>query len=421
MKPIIRVEDLGKRYRIGLRKDNYATLRDSLTQAVRAPLRRLRQRRDDEGQTLWALRDVDFEVQPGEVLGIIGRNGAGKSTLLKVLSRITEPTTGRVELYGRVGSLLEVGTGFHPELTGRENIFMNGAILGMRRRDIARQFDPIVEFSEVGRFIDTPVKHYSSGMFMRLAFAVAAHLEPEILIVDEVLAVGDANFQKKCLGKMGTVAQQGRTVLFVSHNMRAMQSLCSRVIWINEGTVSADGRADTVISNYLKTSVSALDEQVWDDPATAPGNDKVRLHSVRIRQTDADPSQPITVHSSLILEFEYWNLTPDAYLNLSIQVTAEDGYPIFNTGSGYERNWHGKPFPAGLFRSVFRIPGDFLNDGIHRVLLMVVKDQSEVIYQEEDVLVFEVSDTSEGRGTWYGKWPGAVRPKLEWETELLEQ
>ena len=421
MKPIIRVEDLGKRYRIGLRKDNYSTLRDSLTQAVRAPLRRLRQRRDDQGQILWALRDVGFEVQPGEVLGIIGRNGAGKSTLLKVLSRITEPTTGRVELYGRVGSLLEVGTGFHPELTGRENIYMNGAILGMRRRDITRQFDPIVEFSEVGRFIDTPVKHYSSGMFMRLAFAVAAHLEPEILIVDEVLAVGDANFQKKCLGKMGTVAQQGRTVLFVSHNMRAMQSLCSRVIWINEGTVSADGRADTVISNYLKTSVSALDEQVWSDPATAPGNDKIRLHSVRIRQTGADSAQPITVHSPLILEFEYWNLTPDAYLNLSIHVTAEDGYPIFNTGSGYERNWHGKPFPVGLFRSAFHIPGDFLNDGIHRVLLMVVKDQSEVIYQEEDVLVFEVSDTSEGRGTWYGKWPGAVRPKLEWETELLEQ
>lgn len=421
MKPIIRVEDLGKRYRIGLRKDNYVTLRDSLTQAVRAPLRRLRERRDDEGQTLWALRDVGFEVQPGEVLGIIGRNGAGKSTLLKVLSRITEPTTGRVELYGRVGSLLEVGTGFHPELTGRENIFMNGAILGMRRRDIARQFDPIVEFSEVGRFIDTPVKHYSSGMFMRLAFAVAAHLEPEILIVDEVLAVGDANFQKKCLGKMGTVAQQGRTVLFVSHNMRAMQSLCNRVIWINEGSVSADGLADTVISNYLKTSVSALDEQVWDDPATAPGNDKIRLHSVRLRRTDSNSSQPITVHSSLIVEFEYWNLTPDAYLNLSIRVTAEDGYPIFNTGSGYERNWHGKPFPVGLFRSAFRIPGDLLNDGIHRVLLMIVKDQSEVIYQKEDVLVFEVSDTSEGRGTWYGKWPGAVRPKLEWETELLEQ
>ena len=421
MKPIIRVEDLGKRYRIGMRKDNYITLRDSLTQAVRAPLRRLRQRRDDQGQMLWALRDVGFEVQPGEVLGIIGRNGAGKSTLLKVLSRITEPTTGRVELYGRVGSLLEVGTGFHPELTGRENIYMNGAILGMRRREITRQFDPIVEFSEVGRFIDTPVKHYSSGMFMRLAFAVAAHLDPEILIVDEVLAVGDANFQKKCLGKMGTVAQQGRTVLFVSHNLRAMQTLCSRVIWINEGTVAADGRTDTVISNYLKTSVSALDEQVWNDPATAPGNDKIRLHSVRIRRTDADSSQPITVHSSLILEFEYWNLTPDAYLNVSIIVTAEDGYPTFSTGSGNEPNWHGKPFPVGLFRSAFRIPGDFLNDGIHRVLLMIVRDQSEVIYQEEDALVFEVADTSEGRGRWYGKWPGAVRPKLEWETELLEQ
>ena len=419
MKPIIRVENLSKLYRLGVRTDNYTTLRDSLARAARAPLRRLRQRRNGP-EMLWALKDIGFQVQPGEVLGIIGRNGAGKSTLLKVLSRITEPTTGRVELYGRVGSLLEVGTGFHLELTGRENIYMNGAILGMRRSEIQRQFDLIVEFSEIGRFIDTPVKHYSSGMFMRLAFAVAAHLEPEILIVDEVLAVGDANFQKKCLGKMGTVAQQGRTVLFVSHNMTAMQSLCTRVIWLNDGRVVADGRTDRVISDYLKTSFSALAEQVWTEPTTAPGNDKVRLRSVRVRQENAAATEPITVHSSLVIDFEYWNLIPDAYLNLSVHITAEDGYPIFNTGSGYERNWHGKPFPVGLFRSTFHIPGDLLNDGVHRVLLMVIKDQSEMIYREDDVLVFEVSDTTEGRGNWYGKWPGAVRPKLEWETELVE-
>jgi lipopolysaccharide transport system ATP-binding protein len=233
MRPIIKVEKLSKRFRIGRRREPYRTVRESLTTALAAPVRgigallngnsRANGRNADEW--VWALRDVSFEVMPGEVLGIIGRNGAGKSTLLKVMSRITEPTDGRVELYGRVGSLLEVGTGFHPELTGRENTFLMGAILGMRRAEITRKFDDIVAFAEVEKFIDTPVKHYSSGMYMRLAFAVAAHLEPEILLVDEVLAVGDAAFQKKCLGKMGDVAKEGRTVLFVSHNMATIQSL----------------------------------------------------------------------------------------------------------------------------------------------------------------------------------------------------
>src|SRR6185436_19287237 len=228
MKPIIRVENLSKQYTIGAKTEPYATLRESIVRAARKPIDMVRRNGKAENTKFWALKDVNFDVMPGEVVGIIGRNGAGKSTLLKVLSRITEPTTGRVELYGRVGSLLEVGTGFHPELTGRENIFMNGAILGMRRRDIARQFDPIVEFAEVEKFIDTPVKRYSSGMYVRLAFAVAAHLEPEILVIDEVLAVGDAAFQKKCLGRMRDVASTGRTVIFVSHNMAAVSSLCTK-------------------------------------------------------------------------------------------------------------------------------------------------------------------------------------------------
>jgi lipopolysaccharide transport system ATP-binding protein len=249
MRPIIHVENLGKQYRIGVRRAPYATLRDSIVELVRWPIRLLSQDRREE-DLVWALRDVQFEVQPGEVVGVVGRNGAGKSTLLKILSRVTEPTTGQVDLYGRVGSLLEVGTGFHPELTGRENIYLNGAILGMSRAEINRKFDEIVAFAEVETFLDTPVKHYSSGMHVRLAFAVAAHLEPEILIVDEVLAVGDAAFQKKCLGKMNDVSRSGRTILFVSHNAHAVQALCSRALLLREGRLLAEGPPAAILAQY---------------------------------------------------------------------------------------------------------------------------------------------------------------------------
>ena len=260
MKPIIRARGVSKQYRIGAARVAYGTLRDALAGAARAPFRR--RVPGGEGENIWALRDVSFEVQPGEVVGFIGRNGAGKSTLLKILSRITEPTAGRVELYGRVGSLLEVGTGFHPELTGRENIYLNGAILGMSRREIAGKFDEIVAFAEMEKFLDTPVKHYSSGMYTRLAFAVAAHLEPEILIVDEVLAVGDAAFQRKCLGKMEEVRHQGRTVLFVSHQLSAVEKICSRALVIRSGGVAFEGDTQAAIKHYLSdldSSVSATD------------------------------------------------------------------------------------------------------------------------------------------------------------------
>jgi lipopolysaccharide transport system ATP-binding protein len=255
MRPIIKVEHLGKRYRIGAREP-YRTIRDSIMRTATAPWRRLRSRLAGaesraNASEMWALSDVSFEVTPGEVLGVVGRNGAGKSTLLKVLSRITEPTTGRVELYGRVGSLLEVGTGFHPELTGRENIFLSGAIMGMRRIEIARKFDQIVAFAEIEQFVDTPVKRYSSGMYVRLAFAVAAHLDPEILLIDEVLAVGDAAFQKKCLGKMGEVAREGRTVLFVSHNTAAIEALCSACIMFTSGRLAGRGTPLDVLSQYV--------------------------------------------------------------------------------------------------------------------------------------------------------------------------
>jgi lipopolysaccharide transport system ATP-binding protein len=419
MKPIIKVENISKQYHIGALESSNRTLREALAGAVRNPLRHLRSR--GGAQTVWALRGVTFDVQPGEVVGLIGSNGAGKSTLLKILSRIVEPTEGRAELYGRAGSLLEVGTGFHPELTGRENIFLNGAMLGMKRVEIARKFDEIVAFSEIEKFIDTPVKHYSSGMYMRLAFAVAAHLDPEILIIDEVLAVGDVSFQKKCLGKMGEVAGAGRTILFVSHNMVAVQSLCSRVIWLQHGEVREEGRSAEVISNYLRTSISLRAEQTWDDINTAPGNEAVRILRASVRPADGTPSQPINVKTPVVLEFEYWNLVPGAYLNLSVVISSEENYPIFNTGSGLEPVWHGKPFPVGLFRSAFYIPAELLNDGTHRVHLYVVKDQSVVVFRLDDILVFGVEDVVERRTGWYGKWIGAVRPNLKWETELLAE
>ncbi len=274
MRPIIKVEELSKQYRIGVRRQSYATLRDSLAAAVRAPYRSF-SRSNSRIEKIWALKGISFDVEPGATIGIIGRNGAGKSTLLKILSRITEPTSGRIRLYGRVGSLLEVGTGFHPELTGRENVFLNGAIIGMRREEIKRKFDEIVAFSEIERFIDTPVKHYSSGMYTRLAFAVAAHLEPEILIIDEVLSVGDLAFQKKCFGKMSDVAGQGRTVLFVSHNMEAVRKICDQAIMLDQGEIVSEGKTESVIAKYMEEGTSA--QSIYEIPPPSdegrpPGN-----------------------------------------------------------------------------------------------------------------------------------------------------
>jgi lipopolysaccharide transport system ATP-binding protein len=302
----IEICKLGKRYRLGQRQA-YQTLRESIYDHAAAPLRLLRRLRgktepaEPTGWT-WAMRDVSLRVNHGEVVGVIGRNGAGKSTLLKMLCGITEPTEGYADVFGRVGSLLEVGTGFHPELTGRENIFMNGALLGMRRNEIKRKFDEIVAFSEVEKFLDTPVKHYSSGMYMRLAFAVAAHLEPEILLVDEVLAVGDAAFQKKCLGKMGDVARGGRTILFVSHNMAAVQALCSRTVWLHEGKVKADGRTNDVVQQYFKSAVS-LESTPLSMRQDRTGDGTVRIRDLKIE--DLEGSGVIRTNSRLKISVEY--------------------------------------------------------------------------------------------------------------------
>lgn len=409
MNPIVRVNNVSKQYSIGRREAAYDTLRESIIEAVRAPLKRLRKRNGNNGnsETIWALKDVSFTVEPGEVIGIIGRNGAGKSTLLKVLSRITEPTSGRAELYGRVASLLEVGTGFHPELTGRENIYLNGAILGMRKSEIDRKFDEIVAFAELEQFLDMPVKRYSSGMYTRLAFAVASHLEPEILVVDEVLAVGDSQFQKKCLGKMGDVASEGRTVLFVSHNMAAVRSLCGRAIWLDRGQIIEAGETAQVVLSYLQRGAVATLEQVWEDPATAPGNEKVKIRSARLRSLPPNDGEEITVQSAIELEFEFWNYQADAVLSLTMHLFTIEGTYVFAVGS------HGKPMPQGLARSSVRIPANLLNDGIYTVTIQVVQDTSSSVYLHPEILTFEVLD-SVREINWFGKWPGVIRPKLEW-------
>jgi len=300
----IRVEGLSKKYRIGNAQPRYQTFRDAFMRSIASPLRWLQAQKQEEN-TIWALDNISFEIKHGEAVGVIGRNGAGKSTLLKVLSRITKPTRGRVDLFGRVGSLLEVGTGFHPELSGRENIYLNGAILGMNRREIDRKFDEIVDFAEIEKFLDTPVKHYSSGMYVRLAFAVAAHLEPEVLVVDEVLAVGDAAFQKKCLGKMGTVSEEGRTVLFVSHNMSAIQALCRSAILLSHGSLISFGNTDQIVENYL-TDVSIISRQALQDRKDRSGNGRLRFTNIVFEGDDGQKLDELISgqKTSILLSYE---------------------------------------------------------------------------------------------------------------------
>ena len=331
----ITVENLAKRYRIGSLNGTPDSLRDTIWDAGLRLGRLLRRR--ITGSTLhsanpndiWALQGVSFQVRAGEVLGIVGTNGAGKSTLLKILSRITEPTEGRVRMVGRVGSLLEVGTGFHPDLTGRENVYLNGAILGMRKAEIDRKLDEIVEFAEVTRFLDTPVKHYSSGMYLRLAFAVGAHLETEILLVDEVLAVGDARFQAKCLDKMRDVGRHGRTVLFVSHNLLSVTRLCERAILIDGGKVWKDGPSQDVVTAYVNAGRDHTAAREWADNAQAPGRDVVRLRAVRVRTTDGPVTDSVDIRQPVALEMEYDVLEPGHILLPNFQFFNDAGIHMF--------------------------------------------------------------------------------------------
>lgn len=420
--PAIRVVDVSKHYRLRAGGGGYRTLRETIVGAAGVLARRIARGpigksppSDDE---FWALRSVTIQIEPGEAVGVIGRNGAGKSTLLKILSRVTRPTHGRVELRGRQGSLLEVGTGFHPELSGRENIYLNGIILGMRRPEIARRFDEIVAFSEVERFLDMPVKHYSSGMYTRLAFAVAAHLDCEILLVDEVLAVGDARFQKKCLGVMGNLASSGRTLLFVSHNMSAVQAICRRAAWLDSGELRLVGDTSDVIKKYLIEQSGGRNAAIVPQPTAAPGGDAVRLKRADVRPETGSPGEAITVRTPLSLEFDYWNQTEATRLSLSVHLINAEGVTVFNTFPLNNSTWYGKPYPVGLFRSTCHIPGDLLNCGWHFVDLYLVKDEGVVLARYDRLLSFEVFE-DDRRTNWHGVWTGAVRPALRWDTELV--
>jgi homopolymeric O-antigen transport system ATP-binding protein len=417
---IIKIEHLSKQYRLGATHAAHESLREGLAAALKTAFSR-QNNGVDGPNIIWALNDVSFEVSRGEVLGIIGRNGAGKSTLLKILSRITDPTSGRIELYGRVGSLLEVGTGFHPELTGRENIFLNGVIMGMKRRELARKFDEIVAFAEIDRFIDTPVKRYSSGMYVRLAFAVAAHLEPEILIVDEVLAVGDEIFQKKCLGKMAKIADEGRTVLFVSHNMPAIINLCPRVILIESGKVARDGRSSDVVSYYLQAGGANSAYRDWPDISSAPGDEFVRLRSIAVLDEQEQVCQSFDIRKKVGIRFEYHVLQSGRLIVPTFSLSSETGAIAFYAGDR-DPEWENLPRPVGRYTSTAWIPGNFLNAGtmIVSVTISTVRPTYKHL-SEQGVLSFHVIDRmgqDTARGNFPGHFGGAVRPLFPWETRF---
>jgi len=422
----IKVEGLGKKYllRHQATGGRYATFRDVLAEKAKSLFRTrhspLVTRHSVE--EFWALQDVSFEVKPGEVVGIIGRNGAGKSTLLKLLSRITEPTTGQIRLRGRVASLLEVGTGFHPELTGRENIFLNGAVLGMHRSEIRKRFDEIVDFAEVEKFLDTPVKRYSSGMYMRLAFAVAAHLEPEILIVDEVLAVGDAQFQKKCLGKMQDVSlKEGRTVLFVSHQIAAITRLCKQALWLDGGKAKDYGLASLICSGYLANGSSTSARRDWTSVERAPGNGWVRLTKVEAI-TQGTVADQIGIDQPVEINLEYEVLRGGKVLIPNIHLFAEDGTLIF-ISHDWHSGWRARPKSMGKYQTTFHIPGNFFSEG--RITVRVAISTYlplEVHFDEADVIAFNVVEAGSentARGDYSGHLPGIIRPLITTRTDIV--
>ena len=422
----IRVENLSKQYRIGASQKN-RNFREAIKESLKEPFRRAQRLfrgsapgLNEADQTIWALKDVSFEIRSGDLLGIIGRNGSGKSTLLKVLSRITEPTSGEVQIVGRIRSLLEVGTGFHPELTGRENIYLNGAILGMKKGEIRQKFDEIVAFAEVEKFIDTPIKHYSSGMYLRLAFAVAAHLESEILIVDEVLAVGDARFQRKCLNKMQEVGEQGRTVLFVSHSMPTITRLCKRAILLNEGKLIAEGPAHAIVRTYLSGSEDAsAGERIWTNVQQMPGGEVARLCAVRLKTEDGKIANTVAINKAVELEMEYDVLKPGYVLLPHFQLMNEEGAIVFKA-LDIDPTWRKRSRPTGHFVSRALIPGNLLQEGLHFVWVALITLEPLIVqFYEPDVVAFQIIESNDGesaRGDYVGDISGTVRPLLKWTT-----
>ena len=418
---VIEVEGLAKQYRLGQLQAGYDTLRDTIAHGAN---RLLQREHRPKAERIWALDDVSFSVEQGEVMGIIGPNGAGKSTLLKILTRITTPTRGSAVIRGRVGSLLEVGTGFHAELTGRENVYLNGAILGMTRREITRKLPDIIEFSGVEKFIDTPVKRYSSGMYVRLAFSVAAHLEPEILLVDEVLAVGDAEFQRRCLGRMEELSRHGRTVLFVSHQMQVLARLCDRAILLREGRIVQDGSSEQVVAHYLQAEGGMGSRRVWSDLADAPGGKRVRIREVRVVDEQGRLVDSVDIRRPVGVEITFTLLRDDVPVFPRIKVIDREGNNAFTTVDA-SPSWS-QPSPVGDYVATAWIPGNLLNEGLYTVEPGIASvgalGAHKLVHQARapEAVAFHVHDPGEGdtsKGRFPGQFRGAVRPLLEWTTE----
>jgi lipopolysaccharide transport system ATP-binding protein len=408
---VIDIKDISKYYHLG--KTGSGRFREDLQNFVRRASKV--KNVSNNSKVLWALKDIGLQIQEGEVIGFIGNNGAGKSTLLKIICRITAPTSGSITGRGRIGSLLEVGTGFHGELTGRENIYLNGNILGMNRKEITARFDEIVDFSGVEKFIDTPVKRYSSGMYTRLAFAVAAHLETEILIVDEVLAVGDASFQRKCLGKMKEASEKkGKTVLFVSHNMQALQNLCDRAVSLHQGLITGIGLPEKVIGDYLKKEKTLELSKEFTNDSIAPGNDTIRIKSVTLIPVFPAGQLVIDIRTELIIRFQFF-YTPDSAGSIIAGLHLFDitGNFIFDVCSAPLVNGQ------GLMEGSCTIPGNFLNDGAYYISLVFVKDTTERLFYYEACLQFDVEDYRR-ETAWFGKWHGVVRPDFPVQIRPLE-
>ncbi|MEW6602564.1 MAG: ABC transporter ATP-binding protein [Nitrospirota bacterium] len=426
----INVDKLGKCYRIGLKEEMHDNFVKSMLSYLKSPIKNYRRYRslynfneidinNPSPDITWALRNVSFQVKEGEIVGIIGVNGAGKSTLLKILSRITDPTCGKAEVRGKISSLLEVGTGFHPELTGRDNVYLNGTILGMRKKELDKKFDEIVDFSGIEKFIDTPVKRYSSGMKVRLAFAVAAHLEPEILLIDEVLAVGDAEFQKKCLNKMEDVSHKGRTVLFVSHNMPAVTRLCPRSILLKGGEVIADGPSHQVVSVYMDSDKATKAERTWDDLMNAPGDDVVRLYSVRVRTAEGQVMEAVDIRNPVSVEIDYEVLKPGHVFMVYFHVVNDEGVEVFSSIDN-DNTWRKRTRPAGRYISRSWIPGNLMSEGIFYISPGIRTLNPNIRHlRVDDAVAFQIVDSQDGdtaRADYTGNLSGIVRPLLKWET-----
>ncbi|MBT8352497.1 MAG: ABC transporter ATP-binding protein [Deltaproteobacteria bacterium] len=435
----INAEGLSKCYRIGLKEQRSDSISGSIIDFIKSPMKNyLKYRslykfddmRPDNGDNsknpdiIWALKNISFKVKKGEVVGIIGRNGAGKSTLLKVLCKITDPTHGYATIHGRVSSLLEVGTGFHPELTGRENVYLNGTILGMTKKEIEQKFDDIVDFAGVHKFLETPVKRYSSGMRVRLGFAVAAFLEPEILIIDEVLAVGDAAFQKKCLDKMQDIGEHGRTVLFVSHNISAVTRLCTRTVYLEGGNVVDDGPSAKVARNYLTSGLGTMACREWKDPMRAPQGDVARLYSLKICDKNREISESIDISQPVALEMKYHVLKSGSRLMPFYHVYNEEGVEVFGIHD-IDPKWMNEKRPSGYYTSTAWIPGNFLSEGTYFISagLTTLNPKYRQFY-ERSAVGFQVTESREGglsRGNWAGPMSGIIRPSLEWQTKYQTQ